>query len=490
MCQPKSKGGQRCAAHTRPQYMKVLRAIQNGNDEQAAAEATKGFTSVRDYAMTKEGPAVIQSHINAIEEHYFSYPSRSIEQETARQTMLANLRGALDQGDQRKTALGEARAAIKDAEQPLDVDGAVKRVAAREAAQEKAAAEARAAQHGWALTAHTIDMKTDALDQAGTKEALEALQYRLENTLPGEEFTVSAFGDTMTVAYDEKFDTFTGKTQYVLRTETPTSFSETTFISRDHITADVNKAVFNTGAWTERRTLSNPKVAGVFAKDYDDGIAEAAKAHTTDFDTFSSEYARLYEAAYPSNHAQLDAKTRAENAVPLNQFVKTHQRAFSAVRSHHRDHTQSHPSPADVTAARTAAEVKLAENGVATYLSLAAADEQAMEKARVQHRAAVTKWNAEQEKRQESALRRMLPASPPPTMPHVERKTTPHPFGHMTRDEWVKYETENLQVGRTDLSEFSTHRGKAPAVKDPYSYSGTILDTSGLFARRGEEQVA
>lgn len=47
----------------------------------------------------------------------------------------------------------------------------------------------------------------------------------------------------------------------------------------------------------------------------------------------------------------------------------------------------------------------------------------------------------------------------------------------MTKDEWVAYEVENVtNYGQTHLSEFTSHRGRAPEPAPRPEWSGSILD--------------
>lgn len=496
MCQPKSKGGRRCAAHTRPQYQRVMRTLRTGDDQQAAAAIGSGFEAVRDYAMTLSGRDNVVDDINALEAHWHANPSASVEQEIARQTALGTLRAAVNVGDRRAEAVTQVNAAVKamkatEPEAPaVDVPAAIVEVEETIEARQRTAAVQAAAQadqqYGWALTADTLTMPSH--QQVGYLEGFkrtpgyQALQYRLANTVPGDTFNIDVEGEQMTLTYDERFDTGTGKTTYVLVADTATSHSETEFIYRDHLTSNVHDAVFAKGAWADRRTVTNPRLAQVIADGYDKGLIEAAKPYTRDFDAFHAEYSRLYatymaegEGYYLAGDAmdRLDAMTGGRLSTKGKRDWIAHRRTGTEGNLH-----PSHPHPDSVKRDRAVFERDFAIEGVKTYLALAAEDEKALEAARVEHRAAVDEWEAKQDKREDSVLRRMLPTSPRPAIREVERKTTPHPFGAMTKDEWVAYEVENLtKFGQTDLSEFTTHRGRAPQSQAPRpGWSGSILD--------------
>lgn len=496
MCQPKSKGGRRCAAHTRPQYQRVMQALRTGNEQQAAATIGAGFEAVRDYAMTLSGRDDVVDDINALEAHWHANPSASVEQEIARQTTLGTLRAAVNVGDRRAEAVTQVNAAVKAMEHApapvaVDVPAAIIEVEETIEARQRAAAEQAAARaeqdNGWALTADTLTLPSHQqvgyLDGWKGTPAYQALQYRLANTTPGDTFNIDVEGEQMTLTYDERFDTVTGKTTYVLTADTATSHSETTFISRDHLTGNVHDSVFAKGAWADRRTATNPRLAQVIADDYDRGLIEAGKPYTRTFDELQAEYASLCEEYRTTRYPiSVEDKLEALDKEFGGRFSTVAKRAWGEAYDRGLPDSQRPsprwPTPQALQREQAAFERDLARKGVQTYLSLAAEDEKALEAARVEHRAAVDEWEANQKEREGSVLRRMLPTSPRPAIREVERKTTPHPFGGMTKDEWVKYEAENLtKFGQTDLSEFTTHRGTAQPTERPQpGWSGSILD--------------
>lgn len=404
------------------------------------------------------GPPHIQADINALEEHYFANPAASVGEDRARRTILSTLQAALGAADQRNSAVAEAMAVVRQTQRGIDLPTAISNVVEREAVQKKTDAEEEAERYGWALKAHTFNLD-DALGARNGHDAIGPLRYRLANALPGDEFNITAGGDTMTVAYDEQFDPATGNTTFTLRADTLTSHSEATFISREHMVNNAHQSVFEQGAWADRRTSANPRLESIFTHDYDydHALAEAAKPYAPNFDDFHAEYTRLHDAA----HAPV--LVPPYNFVPkLQEFIDTHREALTGIRPNKSFYDAPFDTPEEVAGARSRIEATFVKQGIATYERLAAEDDAAIETARAQHRAAQNEWHDEQKKRQESTFRRLLPTSPPPTMPDVATQTTPHPFGGMTKSEWVAYETENLRSGRTDLSEFTTHRGKAP----------------------------
>lgn len=495
MCQRKSDGGQRCAHHTRPKYQQVLAALYDGNEQQAAAAAGAGFEAIRDYAMTKSGRPDIQTDINALEEHWYANPSTTVEQEIARQTTLGTLRAAISVGDRRVEALTEVKAAVKAAAPPdgptstVDMSAAADEVADLIEARDLSRAEREAAQaereYGWALTADTLTMPpADVLASVRRTDdpGYEALRYRLANTAPGDTFHVDVDGEQMTLTYDERFDTSTGTTTYVLTADTPTSHSETSFIKRVDLTRNVHDAVFGTGAWADRRTATNPRLAQIVANEYDKGLIEAGKPYTRTFDELQAEYAakmRDYDTSFYPATAQVALSALDKEFG--GRFTTVARREWGEAYDRGVPESQRpdprYPTSQALAQERTAFERDLARKGVQTYLALAAEDEKALEAARVEHRTAVDEWEAEQAKREESALRRLLPHGPRPKIREVERKTTPHPFGGMTKDEWVAYEVENVtKYGQTHLSEFTTRRGRAPEPAPRPEWSGSILD--------------
>ena len=481
MCQPKSQGGQRCAAHTRQPYRRVMSAISAGDEFGAAAEAGRGFERIRDYAMTPSGRPEIERDIHILEEAYYAHPSTSIQQETARQTTLATLRAAINIGDVRKEGITEAREAVRLTGNPIDVVSAVEKVSERAAAEEAALAAAHAVHHDWALTAANIPLDVPLPEHVTDPTEFAALNHRLANALPGDTFTVTAGDDTMSVTYDERFETDTGRTTYALALDTPTSHSEQEFISRDHITADVRAALFSAGAWADRRTATNPNLVNVLANDYNKALIEAAKPYTRNFDEFHAEYAAHYEKmdrkvhGWPDNADALAALGK-ETGGRLHSIAGEDWHQVRGVGVN-----PTYPAPASVKRERKKIERDFARAGVKKYLELATADEKALETARMEHRTKVDAWEADQAKREGSALRRLLPTSPRPALQAPETKTTPHPYGGMTQQEWVTYELENLTMhGRTDLSEFSSNRIHSPILRD--SIPGFVPPAQGSLS--------
>ena len=55
MCEPKSKGGRRCAAHTRPHYERAMGHLHSFGDVSGASFVSGAFENIRDYAMTRSG---------------------------------------------------------------------------------------------------------------------------------------------------------------------------------------------------------------------------------------------------------------------------------------------------------------------------------------------------------------------------------------------------------------------------------------------------
>lgn len=445
MCEPKSKGGRRCAAHTRPHYEQAMGQLGAFGEVSGASFVSAAFENIRDYAMTRSGRPQVETDLNALEVTYFENPSTSIEQETARQMTLATLRSALDQSDLRREAVAEARAVVAETGKPIDMPAAVSLVAQEDAAREAAEQVAEAQKYGWTLTADTIEVNLEHPDHI--TNTFPEVRYRLAHALPGESFDVRLNGDTMTLTYDEAFETDTGRTTYVLRADTPTSFSETTFISRDHLLSDVRKHVFGErGAWADRRTANNRRLGAILAKDYDRGLAEAAAPYTDNFDDYLATYTRLWHARDTAGLEQLGG-----------------QEYLGSARAASGDRRFKFPSPTLVEDARADVEAKMTRKGVETYLRLYAEDDAAIERARTQHLNATEEWEAEHAAREASAFRRLLPTKPRPVRATVERQVAPHPFGGMTREEWVAYEKSNLaEFGQTDLSAFTTHRGQAP----------------------------
>lgn len=118
MCQTKSQGGKRCAAHTRPAYAAVVADIDRGPatgqtradyDNDLAYRVDHGTDAIVDYAATKTGAEAVQKDIDALEEQYERYPSTTVEQETVRQGTISALRVALRQAEARNDAAAAAR---------------------------------------------------------------------------------------------------------------------------------------------------------------------------------------------------------------------------------------------------------------------------------------------------------------------------------------------------------------------------------------------
>jgi hypothetical protein len=118
MCQTKSQGGKRCAAHTRPAYEAVMADIDRGPatgqtradyDNDLAYRVDHGTEALVDYAATKTGAEAVQKDIDALEDQYERHPSTTAEQEMVRQGTLSALRVAMRTAAARNDASAAAR---------------------------------------------------------------------------------------------------------------------------------------------------------------------------------------------------------------------------------------------------------------------------------------------------------------------------------------------------------------------------------------------
>jgi hypothetical protein len=368
------------------------------------------FDKIVHYARTDEGRETIPQHIVNIERYHYNNPATTMEQETLRQNTLAAMRAALDTAERQNAADAAVKATI-----PVNA---------------------------------RVSRRPEAVPD------VDPNVQRLLNAMPGESFTVTDGPDSMTVEYDEDFDSFNVRTAYVVKVTSATEYSEERYVSRGEMLAKGRDLIYGSPAWRNRRTLSNPNLDRLLAREYEAQLADAAKPYTPDTYDFISTYSDLYEACQRDPNRYLASPA-------LLEFEAKHSATLSATRNHlasRRDpfggtiQRDRFPHPDNLALARKTIDHSLTREGVAAYVAIAAEDSARIEKARSEHTAALAQWNEEQQRRESSALRRLLPTSPPPTMPVVERKTTPHPFGGMTRDEWVGYEKDAMRLRQEDPS--------------------------------------
>lgn len=91
MCQPKSEGGRRCAAHTRPAYAAAMLDIKGGTDAERVARVDTHRQALIDHACTPSGAKELLEARALFEETYAVFPSTSPQQEKDRQSLLATL---------------------------------------------------------------------------------------------------------------------------------------------------------------------------------------------------------------------------------------------------------------------------------------------------------------------------------------------------------------------------------------------------------------
>lgn len=418
MCQLKSIG-KRCAAHTRPAYHNVLAAMTRAGDDAAevATAVERGFDAITDYAMSDSGRPIVATQLEVLEQTYWYNPATNAAQEMARQATLATFTAALAAADARNEAIRAGTAAVRAAAHP-------------------------AKPHHPALDITAFTITSDPYQSVVDREVLEPLRRRMSHLLPGDTFTVTYAGDTMTVSYDEDYHSETGQTTATLTIDTGTTTSQHT--GRPGFFGDPREVLFRSEAWQQRRTLNNPHLRWLLAADYDQGLAAAAAPHTMAFDDFLTAYKEAYR---PAEHLTPYDQIPKRVLHDLDE-VTDHGRITARVARHHQTGPRATrpPTPGEVAASDYAVQAVLNERGIATYERLAAHDRTTIDAAQEDHTRALADWHAENTARQHSALRRLLPASPPPRPRQVERHVAPHPFGGMSKDEWIAYEIETMQA--------------------------------------------
>lgn len=91
MCQPKSEGGKRCAAHTRPAYEAAMLDIKGGTDAERVTRVDGHRQALIDHACTPSGAKELLEARALFEETYSVFPSTNTQQEKDRQSLLATL---------------------------------------------------------------------------------------------------------------------------------------------------------------------------------------------------------------------------------------------------------------------------------------------------------------------------------------------------------------------------------------------------------------